>query len=111
MTDRIPLDDLTSDAYDALHAELDNLRLAVAGHDAVSAAWARKHREQQERAEQAKAERDDLARQVESWKTWAESLIDRVRRIHNRGTRTNTCNDCGQPWPCEVTRALAEPAT
>jgi hypothetical protein len=36
----------------------------------------------------------------------AESALERVRAIHNRGGRTNTCNDCGQPWPCEVTRAL-----
>lgn len=38
---------------------------------------------------------------------WAEAAIERVRAIHSHGRRTNTCNDCGQPWPCEVTRALA----
>lgn len=40
----------------------------------------------------------------------AEAAIERVRRIHTRGRRTNACNDCGQSWPCEVTRALDEPA-
>lgn len=29
MTDRIPLDELNSDQYDALHAELDQLRAAL----------------------------------------------------------------------------------
>lgn len=36
----------------------------------------------------------------------AEAAIARVRQIHSRGPRTNACNDCGQPWPCEVARAL-----
>ncbi|MER6607341.1 hypothetical protein ABT282_15865 [Streptomyces sp. NPDC000927] len=36
----------------------------------------------------------------------AEEAIDRVRRIHTRGLLTDACNDCGQPWPCEITRAL-----
>lgn len=35
-----------------------------------------------------------------------QAALDRVRRIHSRGRQTNACNDCGQPWPCEVTRAL-----
>ncbi|MEU3528870.1 hypothetical protein AB0E62_34315 [Streptomyces sp. NPDC038707] len=40
----------------------------------------------------------------------AEAAIARVREIHSRGVRTNACNDCGQPWPCEVTHALDQPA-
>jgi hypothetical protein len=39
----------------------------------------------------------------------AEAAVERVRAIHTHGPRTNTCNDCGQPWPCEITRALDEP--
>lgn len=39
----------------------------------------------------------------------AEAAIERVRQIHTHGPRTNTCNDCGQPWPCEITRAIGEP--
>lgn len=36
----------------------------------------------------------------------AEAAIASVRLIHSCGPRTNACNDCGQPWPCEVARAL-----
>lgn len=38
----------------------------------------------------------------------AERAVYRVRRIHSRGLRTNACNDCGQPWPCEVIRTIDE---
>ncbi|MET8746372.1 hypothetical protein [Streptomyces sp. NPDC004728] len=41
-------------------------------------------------------------------KAAAEAAIERVRQIHTSGPRTDACNDCGQPWPCEVTRALGE---
>ncbi|MFH8336932.1 hypothetical protein [Streptomyces sp. AM6-12] len=40
----------------------------------------------------------------------AEAAIARVRAIHSHGRRTNACNDCGQPWPCEVARALDQAA-
>ncbi|MER5600533.1 hypothetical protein [Streptomyces sp. NPDC002265] len=49
-------------------------------------------------------------RRGDEWKARAEAAeaaVERVRQIHNHGTRTDTCNDCGQPWPCEVIRALA----
>lgn len=36
----------------------------------------------------------------------ARAAVDRVRRLHSRGSRTGACNDCGQLWPCEVTRLL-----
>ncbi|TXS16063.1 hypothetical protein EAO71_35140 [Streptomyces sp. ms191] len=52
---RHTVDSITSDALDQLYAELEQLRLDQAGTDHVSAAWARKLREQQHRAEQAEA--------------------------------------------------------
>ena len=52
---RHTVETITSDALDQLYAELEQLRLDQAGTDHVSAAWARKLREQQQRAERAEA--------------------------------------------------------
>ncbi|MDX3405548.1 hypothetical protein PV708_04820 [Streptomyces sp. ME02-6977A] len=41
----------------------------------------------------------------------AEAAVERALRIHTRGRRTNTCNDCGQEWPCEAARALSTEET
>lgn len=66
---RIPLDDMTSDALDALYAELENLRLAVAGADHVSAAWARKLRKAEA---ELHAARDTLERVRKLGAEWAD---------------------------------------
>ncbi|MGW2203401.1 hypothetical protein [Streptomyces sp. NPDC001774] len=62
LADRAERHQLTGDeaarlrnGINTLYAELGNLRLATAGADHVSAAWARKLREQRERAEQAES--------------------------------------------------------
>lgn len=81
MTDRIRLDDLTSDQLDALYDRIATLESVAAGN---------------------KRHVQLIVPELER----AEAAIARVRAIHTHGPRTNTCNDCGQPWPCEVTRAL-----
>ena len=61
--------------------------------------------------EQPRTEWNALMIVHDTWVGEAVSLrakLARVRSIHNRGRRTDACNDCGQPWPCEVTRALDE---
>ncbi|MFE5628454.1 hypothetical protein [Streptomyces sp. NPDC056543] len=82
MTERTPLDDLAIDAYDALCAELENLRLAVAGHDAVSQTWARKLREAEAELEETRALLHDANGDRDSWyreaKT-AEAEVDQLR--------------------------------
>lgn len=85
MTDRIRLDDLTSDQLDALYDRIATLESVAAGN---------------------KRHVQLIVPELER----AEAAIARVRAIHTHGPRTNTCNDCGQPWPCEVTRALDEPS-
>lgn len=88
MTDRIRLDDLTSDQLDALYDELTDARGQLRLADGM----------RQQNLDSAAAAIQRAER--------AEAAIARVRAIHTHGPRTNTCNDCGQPWPCEVTRAL-----
>ena len=87
---RIPLDELTSDVLDQLYAELEAARYDAERLKAREGRYRARTVKAEERAEKAKA------------------AIERVRAIHTHGPRTNTCNDCGQPWPCEVTRALDE---
>jgi hypothetical protein len=51
-----------------------------------------------DRSERAEFERDDL-----------KATIARVKALHTRGPRTNTCNECGMTWPCSTVEALAQP--
>jgi hypothetical protein len=81
--DRVPLDHLTSDQYDELCDDLD-------------------------RYEDLQGDMNERAIDLTIRAEQAEATVARVRAIHSHGPRTNTCNDCGQPWPCEVTRALDE---
>ena len=108
---RIALDDLTSDQLDALYARLEDWKQAAGAGMTLT--------------DNLRAERDALAAGVplvcsderhkvkvfalEMRADQAEAAIERVRAIHSHGTRTNACNDCGQPWPCELTRALDQP--
>ena len=36
----------------------------------------------------------------------AEDAIKRVRDLHSHGRGTDTCNGCGEGWPCSTTEAL-----
>lgn len=98
MIQRIPLDHLTSDQLDALYDRLEHAVAHAADLDAADA------------ADSADAAAGSYAARAER----AEAAIERVRAIHSRGRLTGACNDCGQPWPCEVSRALdqaQQPAT
>lgn len=116
MSDRIPLDDLTSDQLDALYADLDRHRTAwksarhraalyLQSNQKLAASIDNGHASQLHALKVAQSAARDaataLSRQLD-----AEAALDRVRAIHSRGRLTNACNDCGQPWPCEITRAL-----
>lgn len=92
MTDRIPLDHLTSDALDQLYDRLEFTEGAVS--------------RMRDRAEVAgvRAER-------------AQAAIARVRALHRRNEHTGTCEHCSQrdypdyavPSPCPTVQALDEP--
>lgn len=115
---RIALDDLTSDQLDALYDERDRAqrsatyRLGVLGKRRHQICGMEEHMERAARVARsaASAAATALTHQLaaEQRADQAEAAIERVRAIHSHGRRTNTCNDCGQPWPCEVTRALAQ---
>ena len=94
MTDRIPLDHLTSDALDALYERLEaaeetesQRQLAVA-REAFASATVRAAR--------------------------AAAAIARVRTLHHRNEHTGNCEHCserdypdyGVPYPCPTIRAL-----
>ncbi|MFD8234031.1 hypothetical protein ACFV20_19385 [Streptomyces sp. NPDC059696] len=90
MTDRIPLDHLTSDQYDELCADLDR--------------YEELQGDMNERA-------IDLTRRAEL----AEAAVARVRALHYQdGDYCAICTtDFGRlsaPWPCPTIRALDEPA-
>lgn len=103
MTERIPLDDLTSYQLDQLYAERDAVQERLDFHDRTT--LPNLHRRIEADAETIRRWRG-RAESAELRAGQAEAAIERVRAVHTRGTRTNACNDCGQPWPCELTRAL-----
>lgn len=120
MTDRHTADSITDDALDALYQQLEDDAKVI-----------RYLESQEQRLLQVEGEltalrqvargycpacgRGDAAPTVADWEQQkqradrAEAALERVRRIHTRGRITGACNDCGQPWPCEVTRALDQP--
>jgi hypothetical protein len=106
VTDRIPLDHLTSDALDALYEQLEaaeeteSQRQLATAREALASATIRAAR--------------------------AEAAIARVRALHqpqpdgsgfSDGQQCRMCSQDGGdgyqylvPWPCPTIRALAEPA-
>lgn len=75
--DRIPLNDLTNEAYDALHVRLWNAETA-------RDAWAAKAQQEQQRAEQAEAARDAWANEAATQTLRAgrdRAAIERVRAL------------------------------
>jgi hypothetical protein len=93
MTDRIPLDNLTSDQLDALYARIATLEHVAAGN--------KRH---------VQLIVPDLER--------AEAALTRVRALHRKASHGDTCVYCahGQrlgydtTWPCDTIRALDQPA-
>ncbi|MFJ1695716.1 hypothetical protein ACIOHC_11280 [Streptomyces sp. NPDC088252] len=114
MTDRIPLDRLTSDQLDALYDQMERTTAHVA--------------ELEQALTDADGEYDDLAAhndrtcEAVAGRDWAEAAIERVRAIHRpvdyRHTRICVeCSDYGgsscdkgmREWPCATTEALDQP--
>ena len=89
MTQRIPLDHLTSDQLDQLYQRLDHAETEL-----------RRYTE----AESADAAAGSYAGRAEQ----AEAAIDRVRALHTRVLRMEAlvCAHCGHVWPCDTIRAL-----
>ncbi|WP_033307367.1 hypothetical protein RFN58_07010 [Streptomyces iakyrus] len=87
MTERIRLDDLTSDQLAQLYDRLDELAEVSATRKRI-----------------ARRRRDQLDQ--------AEAAIARARALHARVLRMEalTCAHCGQAWPCPTVRVLDEPA-
>ncbi|MBC2903173.1 hypothetical protein [Streptomyces cupreus] len=123
MTDRIPLDHLTSDQLDELYARMERAESTVAGVVANATDWA------------TRAPADDwgdtphdtvmgdvgrfLLKLVElttkhSRALQAEAAIARVHDLHCRNEHSGTCEHCSEhdypdysvPWPCPTIRAL-----
>ncbi|MFE0845308.1 hypothetical protein [Streptomyces rochei] len=94
MTDRIPLDSLTSDALEALYEQLD---AAEAGEAQCQLATAR-----------------EALASATTRGARAEAAIARLRQLHQRdGDHCATCTeDFGRlqaEWPCPTIRTLDEP--
>jgi len=91
VTDRTPLDALTSDQLDALYDERDRLGYEVQQWKSIYGEHAL---------------RDTLARLH-----GAEAAVDRVRAMHKPRTERHGsgCVQCGIVWPCPTSRALDEP--
>ncbi|MFC8491810.1 hypothetical protein ACFUJU_13605 [Streptomyces sp. NPDC057235] len=90
----------------------DELRAAETARDA----WAAEAATQTLRAETAEAELAEntgvlqaLRRQrdtAEAERDAARNALAEIRALHTHGRITNTCNDCGEFWPCSTTQAL-----
>ncbi|MFF8679525.1 hypothetical protein ACF07F_16600 [Streptomyces sp. NPDC015237] len=93
MSDRIALDDLTSDQLDQLYADLDRYEEVVGELNETNTGLARR-----------------AAR--------AEAAVARARALHRRNEHTGDCEHCSArdypnyavPHPCDTVRALGEPA-
>lgn len=84
-----------------LKTELDHAKAALAGENEVISLFMADCTRTAER----------LREQVNLWQKaaeQAEAKLDRLREPHTRGPRTNTCNDCGQDWPCETIQTIDE---
>jgi hypothetical protein len=97
VTDRIPLDHLTSDQLDALYE-----RLIKAEQETTATATAAAH----------------LTSLVLDRAERAEAAITRARALHRRNANTGDCEHCSErdypdyavAYPCPTIRALDEPA-
>ncbi|MFF4661979.1 hypothetical protein [Streptomyces sp. NPDC001282] len=93
----------------AIVPELEKAEARVRDLEAEAAKLIRWHREDATTLDKMRATITRLRRYWVETRTraeQAEAAIARVRRIHTRGLLTDACNDCGQPWPCEITRAI-----
>ncbi|MDX3520741.1 hypothetical protein [Streptomyces scabiei] len=133
MTDRVPLDHLTSDALDDLYEQLEALRAVARGYcpdcgrgDAAPtvADWETQRR----RADTAEWRHKDAERRVRCQREraeTAEAAVDRVRALHQPAECVNVrcklkqwCIGCDphgiegcdeNPWPCPTITALDQP--
>ena len=114
MTDRIPLDHLTSDHLDQQYDQLDELREKAATRKRI----ARRRRQQLDQAEDLLSVAHETSNQSETERAVAvkraeraEAAIVRVRDLHYQdGDHCAICTeDFGRlnaPWPCPTIRAL-----
>ena len=127
MTDRIPLDDMTSDALDALYAELEGLRQVARGYCPAcgrgDTAPTVEHWEQQkQRADEAERQRDGISRMYLTAMGElgiAINRLDHIRGACEQMRRASVLAD-GQPHTARergviaaidrITQALDEPA-